>query len=429
MMNRRDLFKLAGAAGLTLSGPLSWLSGSNAIAQEDTSEPYSGPLFLFVNAAGGWDPTSLCDPKGRVNEDEEKPVNKFFKDEIDTAGNITYAPVEGHKEFFDRHYQKMTVINGIDTATNGHDSGSRHIWSGNLAEGHPSLGALIAAVHAPGKAMAYITNGGYDLTQGIVSRTRVGNIGAIQRIAFVNDIDPNNNDQNDLFHTTNTMSRIQAAQKARMESKISNSHLPHEHAALNTLHLARGSDNELQRLTEYLPEISGSNLKKQAQVAIAAYRAGLSVAANLGVGGFDTHGNHDQNQFAALQRLLSGINEIWDEADRAGVADKIVVVVGSDFGRTPYYNNNDGKDHWSVTSMMIMGAGIPGNKVIGASNDRFSLKTIDPGSLNVLDNPEEGIRITPAHIHAQLRKLAGVHDIETAQRFPLKVDDIPLLGL
>lgn len=383
MMNRRDLFKLAGAAGLTLSGPISWLRGSTAIAQEGSTSTYDGPLFLFVNAGGGWDPTSLCDPKGRANEEEEKPVNMYFKDEIGTAGKISYAPVEGHKEFFERHYQKMTVINGIDTATNGHDSGSRHIWSGNLAEGHPSLGALIASVHAPGKAMAYITNGGYDLTQGVVPRTRVGNIGALQRIAFVNDVDPNNDDQKDTFHTENTMRRIQAAQRARLESKISKAHLPHEHDALSTLHLARGSDNELAKLTEYLPEINGSSLKRQAQVAIAAYRAGLSVAANLGVGGFDTHGNHDQNQFNALQNLLSGINDIWEEAERANVADKLVVVVGSDFGRTPYYNSNNGKDHWSVTSMMIMGAGIPGNTVIGASDARFSLKTVDPDSLAV----------------------------------------------
>lgn len=429
MMNRRDLFKLAGAAGLTLSGPISWLRGSTAFAQEGSTNPYEGPLFLFVNAGGGWDPTSLCDPKGRANEEEEKPVNMYFKDEIGQAGNISYAPVDGHKEFFDRHHQRMTVINGIDTATNGHDSGSRHIWSGNLAEGHPSLGALIASVHAPGKAMAYITNGGYDLTQGIVPRTRVGDIGALSRIAFINDVDPNNDDTEDLFHTESTMRRIQAAQRARLAEKIEKSHLPHEHASLNTLHVARGSDNELQRLTEFLPEINGSSLKRQAQVAIAAYRAGLSVAANLGVGGFDTHGNHDQNQFNALGNLLSGINDIWDEAELAGIEDRLVVVVGSDFGRTPYYNANNGKDHWSVTSMMLMGAGIPGNKVIGASTDRFSLKTIDPATLNPLDDIEKGVRITPAHIHAQIRKLAGVHDVDNAQRYPLRVEELPLLGI
>ncbi len=421
-MDRRDFLKLAGVTGLTVAAPFSLHSDTIA----ETLTPYTGPLFLFVNASGGWDPTSLCDPKGRANEDAERPVNMFFTDEIETAGNIKYAPVPGLKAFFERHQSRLLVLNGIDTATNGHDSGSRHIWSGNLSEGHPALGALIAASHAPGKPMAYITNGGYDLTHGVVARTRVGDIGALSRAAFPNEIEPGNSSA--VYNSGFAMQRIHEAQAARLEALRERSHLPHSHHSLNVLHLARGSNNELKRLTEFLPEISGSSLKRQAQVAIAAYRAGLSVAANLNVGGFDTHGNHDQSHFPRLQTLLSGISEIWDEADRAGVADDIVVVVGSDFGRTPYYNSNNGKDHWSVTSMMLMGKGIPGNRVIGGSTEGHALKTIDPTTLAVLDDKTQGIRLTPAHVHLQLRKLAGIHEREVSLRFPLRTQDLPLFG-
>lgn len=419
--NRRDFLKLAGVTGLTVASPFPFLG--KAFGEEDA---YTGPLFLFVNAGGGWDPTSLCDPKGRANEEEEKPVNYYFKDEIDSVGDIKFAPVEGHKEFFERHKSRTMVINGIDTATNGHDSGSRHIWSGNLAEGHPSLGALIASVHAPGKAMAYITNGGYDATFNVVSRTRVGDIGAIARIAYPNEVDPSNRDNNERYHTENTMARIEAAQRARLEAMGEHSHLPHDHQAISTLHLARNSNNELKKLTEYLPEIDGSQLRRQAQVAIAAYRAGLCVSANLAVGGFDTHGNHDDNHYPRMANLLSGITDIWNEAETAGIADNLVVMVGSDFGRTPYYNANNGKDHWSVTSMLLMGKGIPAGKVVGGTTDRYSLKTVNPETLAVLDNQEEGIRLTPAHIHNELRKLSGISDVQHVQRFPLRVEDIPL---
>lgn len=422
-MNRRDFLKLAGVAGLTVASPFPWLRDVKA----DGDAPYAGPLFLFVHAGGGWDPTSFCDPKGRANEEEEKPVNMYFTDEIGEVGNFKHAPIEGHKEFFERHRDYTTVINGIDTATNGHDSGTRHIWSGNLAEGHPSLGALIAAVHAPDKAMAYITNGGYDLTHGVVARTRVGDIGALSRLAYPNDIDPNNDSSDDRYHTEATMRRIQEAQRSRLEERMEHSHLPHEHASMSTLHVARGSNNELKRLTEYLPDIDGSQLKRQAQVAIAAYRAGLCVAANLSMGGFDTHGNHDASHFPRLQTLLGGVNDIWDEAERAGIADRLVVVVGSDFGRTPYYNSNNGKDHWSVTSMVIMGAGVPGNRVIGGTTERYTLRTVDPSSLDLLDE-DSGERITPAHIHGALRKLADIDTIEKVQRFPLRIEEMPLLG-
>lgn len=418
-MRRRDFMKLAGVVGLTVAAPVSW----QALARAEGDEPYAGPLFLMVNAGGGWDPTSLCDPKGRANEEEEKPVNMYFKDDIGVAGNLRYAPVEGHKAFFERFQNELLVINGVDTATNGHDSGSRNIWSGNLAEGHPTLGAMIAAAHAPNKPMGFITNGGYDETRGIVARTRVGDIGALERIAF-----PNRISNDEAYHTEDTFARIQAAQQGRLAAQKEHAHLPHEHASISTLELARGGNNELRRLTEFLPEINGSQLKRQAQVAIAAYKAGLCVSANLGVGGFDTHGDHDNRQFSALANLLSGVRDIADEAERQGVADKVVIIIGSDFGRTPYYNANRGKDHWSVTSMMLMGPGIKGGRVIGATTDGHRLRNIDPTSLQAVDDGM-GIRITPAHIHKQLRKLAGLGDDSRLNgMFPLRVEDVNLFG-
>ena len=417
-LNRRDFLKLAGVAGLTVSAPFPFAKTSRA----DGSDPYDGPLFLLVNAGGGWDPTSLCDPKGRANEEASNPMNNYFIDDIGEVGNFKYAPVDGHAEFFTRHRDNLMVINGVDTATNGHDSGSRNTWSGNLAEGHPSVGAIIAAVHAPDKAMGYITNGGYDITRDIVPRTRVGDIGALERLAFPNKVSPYNDD---LYHSEAAFDRIQRFQRERLGRIREDSHLPHEHLASSTLHVARGSNNELKRLTEFLPEIGGSQLRRQSQVAIAAYKAGLCVSANLSVGGFDTHGDHDNRQFAALGNLLSGVNDIWDEAERQGIADRLVVMIGSDFGRTPGYNANRGKDHWSITSVMLMGAGIPGNTVIGGSDERHNPLTVNPETL-ALD--ESGIRITPAHIHKQVRKLAGVDETTISAQFPLRVEDMPLFG-
>ncbi len=119
------------------------------------------------------------------------------------------------------------------------------------------------------------------------------------------------------------------------------------------------------------------------------------------------------------------MNDIWDEAERQNMADRVVVLIGSDFGRTPYYNANRGKDHWSITSFMLMGAGIPGNTVIGASDEGHNPLTVNPETLEL---DEAGVRITPAHIHQQIRKLAGVDESIIAQQFPLRVEDMPILG-
>ena len=45
---------------------------------------------------------------------------------------------------------------------------------------------------------------------------------------------------------------------------------------------------------------------------------------------------------------------LWDYAEEHGVADRMVVVLGSDFGRTNFYNAVDGKDHWPIGSFIVM---------------------------------------------------------------------------
>lgn len=420
-MDRRDFLKLAAVTGLSVAFP--W--ARSARAQE--SILYDGPFFVLVNAAGGWDPTSLCDPKGMLSEDDENPMNiSYFADEIREAGAIRYAPVGYNETFFTKYASEILVLNGVDTSTNGHDSGSRHVWSGKLAEGHPSFGALVAAAKNRAAPMAFLSNGGYDLTVGLVAPTRSGNTSGLQRIAYPNR--PNPNDPDSRFHTDATYERIRLAQKARLEAQMERAKLPRVKHAMGTLFTARVGEGEVRRLTDFLPEQldnSPNPLRRQAQLALASYKAGLTVSANLNIGGFDTHGNHDATHIPRLALLLEDIDFLLEEAERLNVSDKVVVVVGSDFGRTPGYNAQAGKDHWSITSMLLLGPGIRGGRVIGATDERHRPKNIDPSTLAVSDG---GIRLTPGHVHRALRRLAGIEESEAARQFPLPGEDLDLFS-
>ena len=76
---------------------------------------YTGKLFVFVQADGGWDPTSFCDPK--TNTTGEPKINHWADDgDIQEAGNIRYAPFANNQAFFDKYYRRMLVINGVDAA-------------------------------------------------------------------------------------------------------------------------------------------------------------------------------------------------------------------------------------------------------------------------------------------------------------------------
>ena len=54
-MKRRHFLQVMAAAGLTAQAPL-WSPKAHAAAPDK--------FVVVVNASGGWDPTSICDPKG-----------------------------------------------------------------------------------------------------------------------------------------------------------------------------------------------------------------------------------------------------------------------------------------------------------------------------------------------------------------------------
>jgi uncharacterized protein (DUF1501 family) len=437
-MDRRQFLKIAGMTGLAVSAPL---GVRRVLAQP---EPYKGPYFVLVNAGGGWDPVYLCDPKPMG------PLNRLYGAPA-TAGNIAYAPIPiddaslqleagsaaylmANQTFFEAYGPRLTVLNGIDMQTNNHDGGSRATWSGRLAEGVPSFGALVAATRAPDSSLAYISSGGYDATEGLVPLTRMSSIDALRRVAYPNQTDPNSPDT-EYFHSPSTMTRIREAQAARTKAMLDAQRLPRARAAMNELVLARAGDGVLQDLVlpDTLVELPGYQLydlqqmQQQSQLAVAAFKAGMAVACNLSLGGFDTHGNHDRDQVLQIAKLLAGVDFLMKEAETAGIADDLVVMIGSDFARGPGYNGEDvyaGKDHWSITSAMFMGKGVGKNRVVGATTDDQRARGVDPGSLAVKDG---GAVLKPETIHLALRKLAGVADGEPAKLFPLAGDDMPKL--
>lgn len=427
-MDRRKFISLAAFAGLGVVSPRVFGNPNRNPLTGKKVEPlfatYTGPFHVLINAGGGWDPTSLCDPKGYAFPEDPEAMNRSFATaDILTAGNIKFAPLgsmdqpDYFKTFFEKHYQKIMVLNGVDTATNGHDSGARHCFCGRLAEGYPSFGALAAASASRELPMAYLSFGGYDETMGIVARTRSGNTNALARIAYPDRRDPN--DENSTFHSAKAAEFIKAAQDDRRAHLESVEQLPRTRDAISLLYAARTGTNELKKLQEYLPAmLSNNGNERQVQVAIAAYKAGISAAVNLNIGGFDTHGNHDASHIPRLVSLLQMIDFLWQEAEAQGVAGSLRVLVASDFGRTPGYNDGNGKDHWSITSMMLMGQGIPGNTVIGSTDERHNPIPVNVSSLATDPN---GIRIEPRHVHKSLRRLSGIDDNEYGNRFPLTI--------
>lgn len=427
-MDRRQFLSLASLAGLAVASTDAFgKPGTLGTGKTPLYEAYKGPLYIMVNAGGGWDPTSLCDPKGGNGPDDPDAMNRSYltKDIGTTPSGIKYAPLGSmdqpnyFRDFFEKHDKELLVLNGVDMATNGHDTGNRHTWSGRLAEGYPSFAALVAAVYGRDLAMSYLSFGGYDETMGQVARTRSGNTQALARIAYPDRQNPD--DENTLFHSPNATKAIVAAQNARKSRLLATEQLPRVQRAIGVMYASRTGSNELKKLQQYLPDEldnSGNGLLRQIQVAMAAYRAGITVAVNLDIGGFDTHGDHDANHIPRLMQILEGLNFVGEEAERQKISGNYVVMVGSDFGRTPGYNDTNGKDHWAVSSVLAFGKGIKGGRVLGGTDERHNVLSVNTTS--VKPDPK-GIRLEPKHIHQNLRRLAGIEKDELMNFYPLSI--------
>lgn len=424
-MDRRNFLKLASTVGLSVVSPVVYGERGLKEPPRTSYAPYEGKLFLFVSAGGGWDPTSFCDPKGAAYAEDPDRMNNYLTDEIMSAGNIRYAPVGGNQAFFDKYYERLLVINGIDMLTNGHDQGQRHTFSGRLAEGYPSMAAFLAASFGVEQPLAFLSFGAYSETAGLVARTRSGNINVLQRLAYPSRMNPD--DELSGFHSAAAEEMIARAQKDREVALLESQGLPRIRQAMSTLFTSRSGSNELRRLSEYLPETFSDNpIGSQGQLALAAFRAGVCVSANLEIGGFDTHGDHDNQHIPRLQTLFEGLDVIMTEAEAQGVADRVFIAVGSDFGRSPGYNDGNGKDHWGVSSMMFMGSGITGNRVVGSSTPRHELIGLNFETLQPDESPTAK-HIEPGNVCQSIRQLAGLSESELSAAFPIENQLIPNL--
>lgn len=429
-MDRRDFLKLCSVAGLGVAS--SQLPGTIVDASAQTS---FDKFVVFVNAGGGWDHTLVGDPKGNVVNSQGFVINEgFAPGEIGQAGNLTYAPVGNIPEFFNDFYQYMTVINGIDCETNGHDTGQLNTWSGRLQQQTPCLAALIAAVHGGVKPLSFITNGGYDSTQGVpVAKTRLGgNPGQLFPLIYPNTINPgdlSDIEERDTYHTPQTFERIMKMRQERLKVMTDTQNLPRLKHSMNLLYTSRVGMADLKKIVDYLPSEIGNGMAAQANVALAAWAAGLCQTATMSTGGFDTHGpNTDQNQANRTTVLFDGVRALLNRAGELNMLDKLLVVVGSEFGRTPAYNDQGGKDHWSVGELIIVdpsGDIAPGNRLIGATDDVGRYRKINPQNLEVSDS---GIGLKNSHVHKWLRKVTGIADDELVKLFPLRVEEDVDLG-
>ncbi len=427
-ISRRDFMKLLGWAGITATVPMT-MAPSAVTDYVGTG----GKLFVMLHAGGGWDPSSLTDPKGNgnginrfTNGDIISAVAGFnFAPNLVNAGSNTYdgSGTSLNRLFLNRFASRLLVINGVDMETNNHGVGPRYAWSGKIQEGHPTFNALLSAACAPNLPLSFITNGGYQNTAGLIASTRVTNTNQIEEISQPNLL----NSQN--IFTANTFNRIKSVRDARHTAKETDQRLPVIKNAMMSLTSARIGEADLNNFVTFfnsMTPFTGANVTNtysspesnrvvrivnQFRVAWAAYQANICSSVNLNVGGFDTHSNHDAQHFPRLAAIVDALMHIDDiiTATAGFTQSQAFFAVSSDFGRTPRYNGGNGKDHWPINSFMFIhdgGANLRTGTIGATDSDQRARKVLANTPTTVDD--ASGITIKPTHIQRAMRKYAGL---------------------
>jgi hypothetical protein len=421
---RRDFLKLCGLAGIGLACP-----GAIArLLRAETTEqpPYEGPYYVVFNASGGWDTTYLMDPKGMGG------INRLYQEgDILSNGAHKFAPTKQHKQggrsnedFYAEFGDELIVLNGLDYSVNNHSPGARYMATGKLDSlAYPTFAALVAACQGPMCPLSFLTFGNYSATGNLVAMSRIPYLPSLKRIANADAVEGN---ERAPYHDEFTLARIEQALGDQRANRAASPLLPRQERAESMLYAAQVSSKALQRVTPYIPAtIPKERLAQQAQIALASFKAGVCVSANLSIGQFDSHANNDEDQMKLIPEFLEGITYLLHRAEELQIREKLVVIAQSEMGRTPTYNSGNGKDHWSIGSIMFLGPGIQGNRVVGATDEGQFAVPINPETLAC--DKDHGIRVRPEHIHQALRDFAGIADHPHCQKYPLGVKDIEKL--
>ncbi len=93
-------------------------------------------------------------------------------------------------------------------------------------------------------------------------------------------------------------------------------------------------------------------------------------------GGWDTHTANFINTPRLCETFDTAVSALVQDLEARGLLASTMIVVTSEFGRTPKINQNQGRDHYPVFSSVLIGGGIKGGMKWG-STDKAGAAPVD----------------------------------------------------
>lgn len=93
----------------------------------------------------------------------------------------------------------------------------------------------------------------------------------------------------------------------------------------------------------------------------------------VSLGGWDTHNNNFDSVSRRAGTLDQAMATLISDLERRGLLEETLVVLATEFGRTPRINQNDGRDHFpKAFSGVLAGGGVKGGQTYGVTDETSS---------------------------------------------------------
>ena len=392
-MYRRHFLR---SLGLTaLMGPR-WASAQN-----------TGPLgrrFLFLMADGGWDPLCVFAPQFSSNviemEPDAAPWN--FRD-----FSLVDHPERPHvREFFQSWADQTLVINGISTRSIAHDTCMQFALTGQAAGSNSDWPSLIAFQERSQYSLPYLVVSGpsFPANLGALLGRLGGNgqLGSLSNGDITSMVTPRTNSMP--AGASSVVDRWLLEQVRALRNREQNSGL------LTELETSINKATQLGNL-DGLGRVEEGNYEANINVALRALAQGICRTAMVSICvDWDTHSDNRpqstyfNNLFESLGRLMTRLTTTSGPEGQPLIEDTIVVVM-SEMGRTPRFNETGGRDHWPYTSFMLLGGALNGGRSIGGYDDGYIGLGVDPSNGEVTHN---GASLAALDFGATLLSLADI---------------------
>ncbi len=331
-------------------------------------------IYLYMQ--GGMSHIDTFDPK--------TGSTKGYKDPISATG--ADMQLGGYMTNMAKHGDKICVVRSMSSKTGVHEAGTYIMHTGYDPRGtivHPTLGSWAqhfkgrshktlpssvvigagsanAGFFAPALAPVPISNAETGLQN---SKSSVGEDMFKKRIDLVNEFDS-------AFRDKYKSSEVKAYTEFYDE----------------TMNLLTSSDLEafdLSKEDAATRELYGRGFGQGCLLARRLVQSGVRFI-EVRTGGWDMHNYIDE----AMDRVGVGMDKAFaallTDLKRTGLLDSTLVVLGSEFGRTPEINENSGRDHYpKVYSTVFAGGGVKGGYVYGSSDKDG--KEVSDKQVNVQD--------------------------------------------